>query len=242
MAQPTPFAQLAEQLHIDVNVKRDPSGQPEMTEEDETLVASYDSVCLLFGDGTDAGAGVLHLTTRRVVWAAAQACCALSYKQIVMHAISRDPASHSKSCIYLQLDEGSEDMMAEGEEEEEECVPAELRFVPHDEGKVEEIFKHMCDAAALNPDSDAGEDGEGEFFFDRDEVLAGVPPDVRAAVLAQELEAGMDVGEGEEEGDLEELVGDDPERFADAEEEVDGDDAAAPAGRGTNGGALNGMA
>lgn len=55
----------------------------------------------------------------------------ITYQQIVMHAVSTDPDLSSRPCIYLQLDEGSEGMP--DEDEDEECVvPAELRFVPLD--------------------------------------------------------------------------------------------------------------
>jgi hypothetical protein len=57
----------------------------------------------------------------------------ISYQQIVMHAVSTDPELSSRPCIYLQLDEGSEGMPEEEEEEDaESVVPAELRLVPLD--------------------------------------------------------------------------------------------------------------
>jgi hypothetical protein len=83
---------------------------------------------------------------RRIVWlppagaAAAAAGFALRYPQIVMHAVSTDPTSFARPCVYLQLDEGSEDGggagsgsgdEGEGEEGEEE-LGAEVRLVPAD--------------------------------------------------------------------------------------------------------------
>lgn len=56
----------------------------------------------------------------------------ITYQQIVMHAVSTDPELSSRPCIYLQLDEGSEGMPDEEEDDEESVVPAELRFVPLD--------------------------------------------------------------------------------------------------------------
>jgi nucleotide-sensitive chloride channel 1A len=74
-----------------------------------------------------------------VVWLAREGGLGLElrYKQIVMHAISRDGSASARPCIYLQLDEGSEDMAAaddvEGEEDEnDDQVPAELHLVPDD--------------------------------------------------------------------------------------------------------------
>ena len=145
----------------------------------------------------------------------------------MIHAISRDP----KPCIYLQLDDDSEgdfigaadgaQALAEEAEEEEEAeeVTPELRIVPSDPSVVEEIFRVLCECAALNPDPQ-GEDDEGEFYFDEDEVIKGLDEGTRAALLASRAE-GMELDEGAGE-ELEELVGDDPGRFEGDEEEMNG--------------------
>ncbi|PNH08916.1 Chloride conductance regulatory protein ICln [Tetrabaena socialis] len=234
---------LAGKLDIDHNVELTEGREVvlDVADEEELSSQCLDVEFVLAGDGASAGAGVLYLTTRqviaaatalrpRVVWVSSQPAgpaFALRYQQIIMHAISRDPSSYAKPCIYLQLDEGSEDMMQEeeGEGEAEEEVAAEIRLVPADEGKIDDIFKVLCDCAALNPDSEV--EGEGDFFFDEAEVMAGLDPTTRAAVIADRLEGGMDLGggaEGEAEAngapeDLRELVGDDPSRFEDDEEE-----------------------
>ncbi|KXZ42324.1 hypothetical protein GPECTOR_161g123 [Gonium pectorale] len=206
------------------------------TDDEEQLSSKCPDVEFVLGDDVTAGAGTLHLTTRRVVWVGSQPggpCFALRYPQVVMHAISRDPSSFAKPCIYLQLDEGSEDMRmagaaeeegGEGEEEEDDDIAAEVRLVPTEEGKVDELFKVLCDCAALNPDSEV--EGEGDFFFDEAEVMAGLDPDTRAAVIAERLEGGMELeGEAAENGeaDLRELVGDDPSRFEDDDEDGEED-------------------
>ena len=156
----------------------------------------------------------------------ARTSLALSYPQIVIHAISRDP----KPCIYLQLDDDSEGdfigaadgaqaLAEEAEEEEEEAeVTPELRIVPCDPSLVDEIFKVLCECAALNPDPLGGEDDEGEFYFDEDEVIGGLDEGTRAALLASRAE-GMELDEGAEE-ELEELVGGDLGRFEGDEEEM----------------------
>lgn len=68
---------------------------------------------------------------------------ALRYQQIVVHAISRDASTHAQPCIYLQLDEGSEDMMAgqddDDEETEDDEHSAEVRLVPEEDAKGERI-------------------------------------------------------------------------------------------------------
>ncbi|KAG2426856.1 hypothetical protein HYH02_014709 [Chlamydomonas schloesseri] len=218
------------------------------TADEEELSSKYQDVEFVLGDDLNAGKGVLHLTTRRVVWVSSSSggpAFALRYPQIVMHAVSRDPSSYAKPCIYLQLDEGSEDMAMgggddeEGGEGEEDAgdVSAEVRLVPSDESKVDDMFKVLCDCAALNPDSEV--EGEGDFFFDEAEVMAGLDPSTRAAVMADRLADGMELGDGEEEDgangapeDLQELVGDDPSRFEDDEEEEEAQGANQAAGNG----------
>jgi hypothetical protein len=79
---------------------------------------------------------------RRLIWVAAAAVgdssssLSCSYRQISMHAVSRDAEAFGRSCVYIQLDEGSEQGMAadgDDEEEEEEDLTAELRLVPAEE-------------------------------------------------------------------------------------------------------------
>ena len=87
---------------------------------------------------------------RRVVWFGEREALAVNFRAIVMHAVSRDTAAFPRPCIYVQLDDGSDDGggraaamggagsdeegegEAEDEEEEEEELPAELRLVPAD--------------------------------------------------------------------------------------------------------------
>ncbi|GFH15656.1 predicted protein, partial [Haematococcus lacustris] len=67
---------------------------------------------------------------------------------------------------------------------------------------MEKMFQALCDCAALNPDSE--NEGEGDFYFDEAEVMAGLDPATRAALMAQQLQGGMaleDCAEGLEGGD-----------------------------------------
>lgn len=76
---------------------------------------------------------------RRLVWVSADtpaSSLACSYRQISMHAVSRDASTCDKPCVYIQLDEGS-DMMEEeeGGDDEAEEQTAELRLVPADDAQ-----------------------------------------------------------------------------------------------------------
>ena len=83
-----------------------------------------------------------------------------------------------------------------------------LSCLPSPPSAVEALFQAFCQGAERNPDNEPGggddEDshGGGAFFYDEDEVLAGA-----AAAIAVE--------------DVDELVGNDPDRFGDAEDEED---------------------
>lgn len=94
----------------------------------------------------------------------------------------------------------------------------ELRFFFPHESLLQPVFQDLCDCAALNPDSDSGQDEEGpDFFYDEESALQGAGADARAAMLAR-LEGCLTLeeeeGEEEEEGDEEEDGQDD--RFEDA--------------------------
>mmetsp|Transcript_42361 Transcript_42361/g.76889 ORF Transcript_42361/g.76889 Transcript_42361/m.76889 type:complete len:186 (+) Transcript_42361:56-613(+) len=125
----------------------------------------------LYVSKTFEGEGVLHLTTQRVVWLSAQdgqKGIAMDYPFITVHAVSRDTSAFPEPCLYCQLrteDNGEE------EEEEDSEVP-ELRFVPADPARLQQIFFTFSEMAALNPDpndeqneeestSDGEDDGPG---------------------------------------------------------------------------------
>ncbi|GFH14932.1 uncharacterized protein HaLaN_11074 [Haematococcus lacustris] len=87
---------------------------------------------------------------------------------------------------------------------------------------VEKMFQALCDCAALNPDSE--NEGEGDFYFDEAEVMAGLDPATRAALMAQQLQGGMaleDCAEGLEGGDggLEQMAEEDLAKYEDDDEE-----------------------
>lgn len=105
-------------------------------------------------------------------------------------------------------------------------APLPARPPPPHPTAVDPLFHAFCEGAERNPDDDASDsEGEGEggsgFFYDEDAALAGAA----AAALGV--------------GDVEELLGADPGRFADPDdgdafEEFEGQ-AAPPGGSGANG-------
>lgn len=125
-----------------------------------------------------------------------------------MHAVATDPGTVDRPCMYIQIDQGSEDegYGAEGSDEEEapSAPLPELRLVPVNADMLDAMFKAFCEGAERNPDFGAEEEGQGNLFFDQGEVLAGA------------FDPDLDEG-----NDVEDLVGGDPDRFGDPEEEGD---------------------
>ncbi|CAI5502764.1 unnamed protein product [Closterium sp. Naga37s-1] len=81
---------------------------------------------------------------------------------------------------------------------------SEMRLVPRDEAALDAIFKALCDSAALNPDPEGAEqEGEGDWYYNADEVLRN---------------ARVVLPEG------------DPDQFEDADEEEEEEGAGAAAG------------
>mmetsp|Transcript_42580 Transcript_42580/g.109006 ORF Transcript_42580/g.109006 Transcript_42580/m.109006 type:complete len:224 (-) Transcript_42580:473-1144(-) len=187
--------------------------------EDETVHKSVGDVTLLIGASRDEGVGNLLITTKRLLWTSntdQSKAFSVGYKAIIVHAISRDVQSFDRPCIYVQLDEEYGDDQGDDDEEEGagESAVSELRLAPADPDHLEHIFQAMSECAAMNPDSDMDDD-EGEFFYNEDEVAAGADPAQRETMLAHY----DSILRGPEDDDLEELMGDDPERFDDAEEQ-----------------------
>ncbi|PRW59239.1 chloride conductance regulatory ICln-like isoform X1 [Chlorella sorokiniana] len=222
--------------HIGLQPVQAAAGGGPPLDEEESVLATFERVQLLAA-AQDLGEGTLFITQWRVFWLAAAAGYSVDFAAIVMHAVASDDESFGKPCLYCQLDseeegEGGLGGSGSGSEEEEgeggqaDVLP-EMRLIPADAAQLDDLFQAFCEGAERNPDWSEDEEEEGEgggVFFDEDEVLAGAA----AASL------GM--------GDVDELVGQDPGRFEDAEgdefEEFEQQAAAAAGGseRQPNGG------
>ncbi|KAF8821005.1 Nucleotide-sensitive chloride conductance regulator (ICln) protein [Cardiosporidium cionae] len=135
---------------------RSPSGEPQLEEEFEETIALSEPQTVLQLFSKDEGTGTLYLTSRRVIWLSSQDLdkgYAMDYPFIVLHAISRDPATFEHPCIYCQLREGINGEINEDFEEEEVPIP-EMRFIPVDSSKLQRIFDVFSELAADNPDPD----------------------------------------------------------------------------------------
>eukprot|EP00850_Spirogloea_muscicola_P015303 SM000116S24224 [mRNA] locus=s116:131429:133672:- [translate_table: standard] len=160
----------------------------------ETVALVQPQVAAVLGDGPRSGPGKLYvlMATRRLVWLNdedLQEGYAVDFVSLTMHAISRDTDAYPHPCIYMQIqgredDDGDHggingDDEAEGDPMAAEALPVEdlsavkeMRLVPNDPSTLDRIFQVLCECAALNPDPVVEQEGEGEWFFNSDEVLA----------------------------------------------------------------------
>jgi len=80
-----------------------------------------------------------------------------------MHAISKEGNSPA---LYAQI-KGAD-----------EFEVLELRFVPDESTVLDDLYAAFSRGACLNPDEVVDEDGEGEFYFNAEEVKAGLNGDM----------------------------------------------------------------
>ncbi|KAL6478576.1 hypothetical protein MHYP_G00120090 [Metynnis hypsauchen] len=132
-------------------------------------------------DGKELGTGTLYVAEARLSWFNGSGMgFSLEYPSISLHAISRDLSAYPQEHLYVmvnrKLDDENEAEMHErapddeGEEESdddsEDGVIAEIRFVPSDKAALESMFSAMCDCQALHPDP---EDEESDDEFEGEE-------------------------------------------------------------------------
>ncbi|KAK2722005.1 methylosome subunit pICln-like [Artemia franciscana] len=120
---------------------------------------------------TNYGAGTLIISEQAVFWIqnATNQGLTLNYANISLHGISRDPSSYPKPCLYLMIDEAHEIERSEDGDNEEYPPINEVRFVPSQPDRLEEMYKALSDCQLLHPDPDnsvsdfsCSEDDEGD--------------------------------------------------------------------------------
>jgi len=189
------------------------------TENDERVAHIQPAVGIVLGESPIEEPGTLYVTTKRLVWLSDEDVhkgYAVDFYSLSMHAISRDVEAYPQPCIYTQIENGNEteEEFEEDEDAQEPLEPeingtpsdlshvTEMRLVPKDSSVLDHLFQVLCDCAVLNPDPEVEQEGEGEWFFNKDEVMTNV----------------IGANGTNDHGDLAELLHHDP-RFEDAEEE-----------------------
>ncbi|OEH77264.1 hypothetical protein cyc_01350 [Cyclospora cayetanensis] len=135
--------------------------------------------------GKDAGRGVLLVTSQRIAWLSqVGASFTLSYLSIVLHALSTDPRTCERPCLYCQVKgdtqlvaangqacgtapSGSDEAIEDSEEPSDYDAMVELKFIPDDSSCLQQVFSVMSEMAALHPDPESAVlDGDEDELFD----------------------------------------------------------------------------
>lgn len=117
----------------------------------------------------------LFVTSSRIILLGATIAADFDVSYVTLHAVTRDPASYVKPCLYCQLDFEEED----DDEEEVECLlypKSEMFLVPENLSDLKAMFDAFSRAALMNPDppEDGEEEGDDELIFNQEEVALGV--------------------------------------------------------------------
>lgn len=151
----------------------------------ESLHSVQAGVGIALDDGPLQQPGTLYITTKRLIWMIDGGIhgYAVDFLSLSMHAISRDPEAYPAPCIYTQIE--ADDGYNYGDEDVDEAIGLnnhetgdlskvqEMRLVPSDASVLESLFQILCDVAIMNPDPEGEPEGEADWFFNEDEVLAG---------------------------------------------------------------------
>lgn len=157
-------------------------------EQDERVLFELADVEMSYGGSAMApeGRGLLQVTSKCLLWKQQQQEEGVEGKVykvdapcITLHAISKDPSSFPKPCLYCQVSEGGED--------EDEDEAKEIYFVPQDPESLSPLFEALSKAALMNPDPPEAEENEGDddLIFDQSAfAAAGGASEEQARVLS----------------------------------------------------------
>jgi len=207
------FAQEEKPPAIRFFVMCDEEGQP-LLGDGESVLHRSEAIELAFVAGTPprpVGLGAVVVTSQRLLWLGETRSFAFSVPSILLHAVTSDPDSYPRPCLYCQLDldqdqgglgygdSGSDDDDSDEEGGEgafiDSCSTGELFLAPPvqapaqaetetEAGALQALFKALSDAALLCPDPD-----------DEDKLLGAAGDWITADSFAGEAEEGL-AGEG----------------------------------------------
>ena len=117
----------------------------------------------------------LFVTSQRIILLGEVVFADFDVSYVTLHAVTRDPASYAKPCLYCQLDCEEDD----DEDSVADCLmypKSEMFLVPENLADLKELFDAFSHAALLNPDppEDGEEEGDDELIYNIDEVTLGV--------------------------------------------------------------------
>lgn len=118
----------------------------------------------------------LFITSSRIIIIGEKQSADFDVSYVTLHAVTRDPASYSKPCLYCQLDFDDDD---DEEDDSSDCLlfpKTEMFLAPEILSDLKAMFDAFSHAALLNPDppEDGEEDGDDELIYNTEEVALGV--------------------------------------------------------------------
>ena len=184
-------------------VQLEESGLP-VLQASESIDYTLRDVEFAFNPSHIEGTVTLFVTTARIIvsFQGKDAAYDFDPQYVILHAITRDPSSYNKPCLYCQLNNFDDFEVSEEEEDsdtDETASPAspriesssrkskknavdhslnpkEMYLAPAQENDLKELFEAFSHVALLNPDpaEDGEEEGDDELIYNIDEVNLGV--------------------------------------------------------------------
>ena len=139
------------------------------------------------------GIGSLYITNKRVIWVSTKnsdnrngdnnnnnnSCSNgslafdIDIQYVLLHAISKDPESFTKPCVYCQLD-SNDNVDGNEDSDEDDVILNEVFFVPQEESDLMKVFEALSNAALQNPDDEDEDNNDYEgFIYNEEEVRRG---------------------------------------------------------------------
>eukprot|EP01066_Platyproteum_vivax_P017185 Platyproteum_vivax@DN7311_c1_g1_i1.p1 len=183
-------------------IERTPDNRPVLFDAEE-ISFTEENVEWHLGGNLE-GKGKLHLTTERVIWLSTEdnKAYAVTYPDIVLHAVCRDLDSFPKPCLYCQISFTEEEN--DSNDIEDLDIP-ELRIIPANDTVLDELFQKFAEMSAMHPDDEITTD-DGEPADDDDESDGWVwaeGMDPNAIQNLGDIQTLGDIGDGGDTGDME---------------------------------------
>lgn len=143
--------------------------------EDENVIYTLDKVGVAFrSEDVIIEELRLFVTSSRIIIIGDCIAADFDVSYVTLHAVTRDPASYAKPCLYCQLDFEDE----EDDDEQVECLmhpKSEMFLVPENLSDLKAMFDAFSQAALMNPDppEDGEEEGDDELIYNHNEVALG---------------------------------------------------------------------
>lgn len=166
-------------------ILRDELGEISLQDEESVRQTFHDIELSFSADKPIEGCGKLIVTSRRIIWLGYDdKAYDFDVQYIILHAITHDPSSYPKPCLYCQLDcDEWEDMNDNDDDDKNDTdnnevdnsqdmsSPSEMFIVPSDPQILQQLFDTFSNAAIENPDEN--DEFDSDLIYDLNEVQLG---------------------------------------------------------------------